>query len=194
MVIKPKVRGFVCITAHPAGCAAHVQEWIAHVKSQPPLTRGPKKVLVLGASTGYGLASRVTAAFGAGAATLGVFFERPSEEDRPASPGWYNTIAFTEAARAAGLYAKTSTVTLFPPISNARPSTSSAPILARSISSSTPSPHPAAPIRPPAPSTSPSSSRLANLIPIRRSIPTRESSAPLRSSPPMTKRSPTRPR
>jgi enoyl-[acyl-carrier protein] reductase/trans-2-enoyl-CoA reductase (NAD+) len=106
MVIKPKVRGFVCITAHPAGCAAHVQEWIAHVKSQPPLTRGPKKVLVLGASTGYGLASRVTAAFGAGAATLGVFFERPSEEDRPASPGWYNTIAFTEAARAAGLYAK----------------------------------------------------------------------------------------
>ena len=106
MVIKPKVRGFVCITAHPAGCAAHVQEWIAHVKSQPPLTRGPKKVLVLGASTGYGLASRVTAAFGAGAATLGVFFERPSEEDRPASPGWYNTIAFTQAARAAGLYAK----------------------------------------------------------------------------------------
>jgi enoyl-[acyl-carrier protein] reductase/trans-2-enoyl-CoA reductase (NAD+) len=106
MVIKPKVRGFVCITAHPAGCAAHVQEWIAHVKSQPPLTRGPKKVLVLGASTGYGLASRVTAAFGAGASTLGVFFERPSEEDRPASPGWYNTIAFTEAARAAGLYAK----------------------------------------------------------------------------------------
>lgn len=106
MVIKPKVRGFVCVTAHPAGCAAHVQEWIAHVKSQPPLPRGPKKVLVLGSSTGYGLASRVTAAFGSGAATLGVFFERPSEQDRPASPGWYNTIAFTHAARAAGLYAK----------------------------------------------------------------------------------------
>jgi enoyl-[acyl-carrier protein] reductase/trans-2-enoyl-CoA reductase (NAD+) len=106
MVIKPKVRGFVCVTAHPAGCDAHVQEWIAHVKSQPPLTRGPKKVLVLGSSTGYGLASRVAAAFGSGAATLGVFFERPSEEDRPASPGWYNTIAFTKAARAAGLYAK----------------------------------------------------------------------------------------
>ena len=106
MVIKPKVRGFVCVTAHPAGCAAHVQEWIAHVKAQHPLTRGPKKVLVIGSSTGYGLASRVAAAFGSNAATLGVFFERPSEEDRPASPGWYNTIAFTEAAHAAGLYAK----------------------------------------------------------------------------------------
>ena len=106
MVIKPKVRGFVCITAHPEGCAAHVQSWIDHVKSRPALARGPKKVLVLGSSTGYGLASRVTAAFGSGAATLGVFFERPSEEDRPASPGWYNTIAFTRAARAAGLYAR----------------------------------------------------------------------------------------
>jgi enoyl-[acyl-carrier protein] reductase/trans-2-enoyl-CoA reductase (NAD+) len=106
MVIKPKVRGFVCVTAHPAGCAAHVQEWIAHVKSHPPLTRGPKKVLVIGSSTGYGLASRVTAAFGSGAATLGIFFERPSEEGRTATPGWYNTIAFTNAAHAAGLYAK----------------------------------------------------------------------------------------
>ena len=106
MVIKPKVRGFVCITAHPEGCAAHVQSWIDHVKSRPALARGPKKVLVLGSSTGYGLASRVTAAFGSGAATLGVFFERPSEEDRPASPGWYNTIAFTRAARTAGLYAR----------------------------------------------------------------------------------------
>ncbi len=106
MVIKPKVRGFVCVTAHPAGCAAHVQEWIAHVKSQPPLKGGPKKVLVIGSSTGYGLASRVTAAFGSGAATLGVFFERPSEEGRPATPGWYNTIAVTAAARSAGLYAK----------------------------------------------------------------------------------------
>jgi enoyl-[acyl-carrier protein] reductase/trans-2-enoyl-CoA reductase (NAD+) len=106
MVIKPKVRGFVCVTAHPAGCAAHVQEWIVHVKSQPPLTSGPKKVLVIGSSTGYGLASRVTAAFGSGAATLGIFFERPSEEGRTATPGWYNTIAFSNAAHAAGLYAK----------------------------------------------------------------------------------------
>jgi enoyl-[acyl-carrier protein] reductase/trans-2-enoyl-CoA reductase (NAD+) len=106
MVIKPKVRGFVCVTAHPAGCEAHVQEWIAHVKAQPALEKGPKKVLVIGSSTGYGLASRVTAAFGSGAATLGVFFERPSEEGRPATPGWYNTIAFTKAAHAAGNYAK----------------------------------------------------------------------------------------
>ena len=106
MIIRPKVRGFVCVTSHPAGCAAHVQEWIDHVKAQGPIKDGPKKVLVIGSSTGYGLASRITAAFGSGAATLGVFFERPSEEGRPATPGWYNTIAFTKAARAAGLYAK----------------------------------------------------------------------------------------
>ncbi|HEY0944143.1 MAG TPA: enoyl-ACP reductase FabV [Opitutaceae bacterium] len=106
MVIKPKVRGFVCVTAHPVGCAAHVQEQIDHVKAGGPIQGGPKKVLVIGASTGYGLASRITAAFGSGAATIGVFFERPSEEGRPATPGWYNTIAFTNAARAAGLYAR----------------------------------------------------------------------------------------
>lgn len=106
MIIKPKVRGFVCVTAHPEGCAAHVQEWIDYVKAKGPIKQGPKKVLVIGASTGYGLASRVTATFGSGAATIGVFFERPSEEGRPATPGWYNTIAFTKAAHAAGLYAK----------------------------------------------------------------------------------------
>lgn len=106
MIIKPKVRGFVCVTAHPEGCAAHVQEWIDYVQARGAIKGGPKKVLVIGASTGYGLASRVAAAFGSGAATLGVFFERPSEEGRPATPGWYNTIAFTKAARAAGLYAK----------------------------------------------------------------------------------------
>lgn len=105
MIIKPKVRGFVCVTAHPAGCAAHIQEQIAHVKSKGTIKDGPKKVLVIGASTGYGLASRITAAFGSGAGTVGIFFERPSEDGRPATPGWYNTIAFTEAARAAGLYA-----------------------------------------------------------------------------------------
>lgn len=105
MIIKPKVRGFVCVTAHPAGCAAHIQEQIAHVKAKGPISQGPKRVLVIGASTGYGLASRITAAFGSGAATVGIFFERPSEEGRPATPGWYNTIAFTAAARAAGLYA-----------------------------------------------------------------------------------------
>src|SRR3954470_15716191 len=106
MIIKPKVRGFVCVTAHPEGCAAHIQEWIEHVKAQGPIKSGPKKVLVIGSSTGYGLASRITAAFGSAAATIGIFFERPSEEGRPATPGWYNTIAFTKAARAAGLYAK----------------------------------------------------------------------------------------
>ena len=106
MIIKPKVRGFVCVTAHPAGCAAHVQEQIDYVKAKGPIKDGPKKVLVIGSSTGFGLGSRITAAFGSGAATLGVFFERPSEEGRPATPGWYNTIAFTQAARAAGLYAK----------------------------------------------------------------------------------------
>jgi enoyl-[acyl-carrier protein] reductase/trans-2-enoyl-CoA reductase (NAD+) len=106
MIIKPKVRGFVCVTAHPEGCAAHVQEWINHVKAAGPLSQGPKKVLVVGSSTGYGLASRIAATFGSGAATVGVFFERPSEEGRPATPGWYNTIAFTKAARAAGCYAR----------------------------------------------------------------------------------------
>jgi enoyl-[acyl-carrier protein] reductase/trans-2-enoyl-CoA reductase (NAD+) len=106
MIIKPKVRGFVCVTAHPTGCAAHIQQQIDHVKSKGPIKHGPKNVLVIGASTGYGLASRVTASFGSGAATLGVFYERPSEEGRPATPGWYNSIAFTRAARAAGYYAE----------------------------------------------------------------------------------------
>jgi enoyl-[acyl-carrier protein] reductase / trans-2-enoyl-CoA reductase (NAD+) len=105
MIIKPKVRGFVCVTAHPTGCTAHIQEWIDHVKAKGPIKQGPKRVLVIGASTGYGLASRITASFGSGAATLGIFFERPSEEGRPATPGWYNSIAFTRAAQAAGLYA-----------------------------------------------------------------------------------------
>jgi enoyl-[acyl-carrier protein] reductase/trans-2-enoyl-CoA reductase (NAD+) len=105
MIIKPKVRGFVCVTAHPTGCAAHIQQQIDHVKSKGPIKDGPKKVLVIGASTGFGLSSRITAAFGSGASTVGIFYERPSEEGRPATPGWYNAIAFTQAARAAGLYA-----------------------------------------------------------------------------------------
>ena len=106
MVIKPRVRGFICITAHPEGCAAHVQEQIDYVKSKGAISGAPKKVLVIGASTGFGLASRITAAFGGNAATMGVFFERPSEDGRLATPGWYNTIAFTKAARDAGLYAR----------------------------------------------------------------------------------------
>ncbi len=105
MVIKPKIRGFVCITSHPAGCAAHVQEEIDHVVSQGAIEGGPKRVLVVGSSTGYGLSSRIVSAFGFGADTVGVFFERPSSNGRPASAGWYNTAAFTEAAEAKGLFA-----------------------------------------------------------------------------------------
>lgn len=106
MVIKPKIRGFICVTAHPEGCAAHVQQQIAHIRSKGPIPHGPKKVLVIGASTGYGLASRIAAAFGSGAGTLGIFFEKPAEEDKTGSAGWYNSVAFTQAAHAAGLYAK----------------------------------------------------------------------------------------
>lgn len=106
MIVKPKVRGFVCVTAHPEGCAAHVAEQIRYVQDQPPVAGGPKRVLVIGASTGYGLSSRITAAFGCGASTIGVFFERPSDKGRPASAGWYNTVAFEREAAAAGLYAK----------------------------------------------------------------------------------------
>lgn len=104
-VLKPRVRGFICITSHPEGCAAHVQEQITHVKSRKPLSDGPKSVLVIGASTGYGLSSRVAAAFGSGAATLGVFFERNGEGDKSGSPGWYNTVGFHAAAKKAGLKA-----------------------------------------------------------------------------------------
>jgi len=106
MIVRPKVRGFVCITAHPAGCAAHVQEQIDYIRRQGPIEHGPKKVLVIGASTGYGLASRIAAGFGSGAATFGVYYDRPPSEDRPATPGWYNTLAFERAANAAGLYAR----------------------------------------------------------------------------------------
>lgn len=105
MIVKPKVRGFVCITAHPDGCARNVEEQIALVRKNGVLANCPKKVLVLGASTGYGLSSRIAAAFGGGAATLGVFFERPSNNGRPASAGWYNSVAFEAAARASGIYA-----------------------------------------------------------------------------------------
>ena len=106
MIVHPKVRGFICTTAHPQGCAAHVGEQIDYVKSKGPVTGGPKKVLVIGASTGYGLASRIVSAFGCGAATIGVFFERPAEAKRTATAGWYNSVAFQKAARSAGLYAK----------------------------------------------------------------------------------------
>lgn len=106
MIIKPKIKGFVCTTAHPLGCEAHVQEQINYVKQHRSAMPGPKKVLVIGASTGYGLASRISAAFGSDAATLGVFFEKEASGKRTASAGWYNTAAFTRYAEAAGLYAK----------------------------------------------------------------------------------------
>ena len=106
MIVQPRVRGFICATAHPEGCAAHVNEWINYVKHQTPVKSGPQKVLIIGASTGFGLASRIVAAFGGGAQTMGVFFERPADDKRTASPGWYNTAAFEEAAHRQGLYAK----------------------------------------------------------------------------------------
>ena len=108
MIVKPRIRGFICTTAHPVGCAAHVQAQIDHVKSQgAPLAGAPKRVLVLGCSGGYGLSSRITAAFAGGAATLGVSFEKPPADNKTASAGWYNNIAFERAASAAGLYART---------------------------------------------------------------------------------------
>ena len=106
MIIKPRVRGFLCITTHPEGCRENVSRQIRHVQSGGMIGNGPKRVLVLGASTGYGLASRITAAFGAGASTLGVFFEKPGTERKPGTAGWYNAAAFHSAADEAGLYAK----------------------------------------------------------------------------------------
>ena len=105
MIIEPRIRGFVCITAHPEGCAAKVQQEIDYCRSQQAPADGPRKVLVIGASTGYGLSSRIAAAFGHGADTLGIFFERPSAKGKPASAGWYNSVAVEKAAHQAGLYA-----------------------------------------------------------------------------------------
>lgn len=105
MIIEPKMRGFICLTAHPKGCEQNVINQINYIKSKGPID-GPKKVLVIGASTGFGLASRITSAFGSEAATIGVYFEKPPKEGKTASPGWYNTAAFETAAHNAGLYAK----------------------------------------------------------------------------------------
>lgn len=105
MIIEPKMRGFICLTAHPTGCEQNVLNQINYVTSKGTI-EGPKKVLVIGASTGFGLASRITSAFGAKAATIGVYFEKPPTEGKPASPGWYNTAAFEKQAHKAGLYAK----------------------------------------------------------------------------------------
>jgi enoyl-[acyl-carrier protein] reductase/trans-2-enoyl-CoA reductase (NAD+) len=106
MIIKPRVRGFMCVTTHPKGCEANVSQQIDYVKTQGAITDGPKRVLVIGASTGYGLASRITAAFGAGAATLGIFFEKEGIDRKPGTAGWYNSAAFHKFAEAEGLYAK----------------------------------------------------------------------------------------
>lgn len=105
MIVEPKVREFICTTAHPVGCAENVARQVKYVTEKGSI-QGPKKVLVIGASTGYGLASRITAAFGCGADTLGIMFERPSNGKRTATPGYYNTQAFEKLAHEKGLYAK----------------------------------------------------------------------------------------
>ena len=105
MIIEPRMRGFICLTAHPDGCAQNVKNQIQYVTSKGKI-EGAKKVLVIGASTGFGLASRITSAFACDAATIGVFFEKPPMEGKTATPGWYNSAAFEKEATAAGLYAK----------------------------------------------------------------------------------------
>ncbi|AZG72754.1 enoyl-ACP reductase FabV [Shewanella livingstonensis] len=106
MIIKPKIRGFICTTTHPVGCEANVKEQIELIKAKGKIANGPKKVLVVGSSSGYGLSSRITSAFGSDAATIGVFFEKPSSETKPGTAGWYNTAAFDKFAKAEGLYSK----------------------------------------------------------------------------------------
>jgi enoyl-[acyl-carrier protein] reductase/trans-2-enoyl-CoA reductase (NAD+) len=106
MIIKPKVRGFICTNAHPVGCAANVREQIEVVQNSGSIQPGSKNALIIGSSTGYGLASRIAAAFGSNAATLGVFFEKPPSETKTASAGYYNSVAFHQEAKSAGLYAE----------------------------------------------------------------------------------------
>ncbi|WBX72184.1 enoyl-ACP reductase FabV [Tenacibaculum retecalamus] len=105
MIIAPRTRGFICLTSHPTGCEQNIKDQIAYVQSKGKI-EGAKKVLVIGASTGFGLASRISSAFGSDAATIGVFFDKPATEGRPGSPGFYNTAAFEQEATKAGLYAK----------------------------------------------------------------------------------------
>ncbi|MDQ1089998.1 enoyl-ACP reductase FabV [Siphonobacter sp. SORGH_AS_1065] len=105
MIITPKIRGFICLTSHPQGCEQNVLNQINYTKSQGTVD-GPKKVLVIGASTGFGLASRITSAFGSNASTIGVYFEKPAAPGKPGSAGWYNTAAFEKFAQSEGLYAK----------------------------------------------------------------------------------------
>ncbi|MEL0635929.1 MULTISPECIES: enoyl-ACP reductase FabV [Marinomonas] len=106
MIIKPKIRGFICTTTHPVGCEQNVRDQIAFTKEKGQIENGPKKVLVIGSSSGYGLSSRIAAAFGSGAATIGVFFEKPASEKKTGTAGWYNAAAFEKVAKEEGLYAK----------------------------------------------------------------------------------------
>ena len=106
MIIKPRIRGFICTTTHPVGCEENVKEQIAYTKAQGPIANAPKRVLVIGSSSGYGLSSRIAAAFGGGAATIGVFFEKPGTEKKPGTAGWYNSAAFDKFAKEEGLYSK----------------------------------------------------------------------------------------
>lgn len=106
MIIKPRTRGFICLTSHPEGTAQNIKNQIAYVQSKGKINNGPKKVLVIGASTGFGISSRITAAFGSDASTIGVFFEKPAAEGKPGTAGWYNSAAFEKEAHKAGLYAK----------------------------------------------------------------------------------------
>lgn len=106
MIIQPRTRGFICLTAHPTGAYETVKNQIAYVKKKGELVNGPKKVLVIGASTGFGIASRIAAAFGSDAATIGVFFEKPASEGKMGTAGWYNSAAFETLAHEQGLYAK----------------------------------------------------------------------------------------
>lgn len=105
MIIEPRMRGFICLTSHPVGCEKNVLNQIEYTRKKG-IIDGPKKVLVIGASTGFGLSSRITSAFGANAATIGVFFEKPPSLGKTASPGWYNSAAFQKEAANAGIYAK----------------------------------------------------------------------------------------
>lgn len=106
MIIKPKIRGFICTTTHPVGCEANVREQIEYTKAQGQIANAPKRVLVVGSSSGYGLSSRIAAAFGGGASTIGVFFEKAGTEKKPGTAGWYNSAAFDKFAKQEGLYSK----------------------------------------------------------------------------------------
>jgi enoyl-[acyl-carrier protein] reductase / trans-2-enoyl-CoA reductase (NAD+) len=106
MIIKPRIRGFICTTAHPTGCAALIDEQIDWVKAQGPLARAPRNVLVIGGSGGYGLAARIVTAFGGGARTLCLSFEKEPSADRTGTAGWYNSLAFDRKAAAQDLYAR----------------------------------------------------------------------------------------